>query len=1322
MIRREWFLLLSVGVLLTQRSSVSAVSSGISPSFPSVAVGQSVQFSALLSPVPGSALVWGAGGSTGGSAKAGAISQNGLYTAPAVVPAQNPVQIVASSGTVSVSTYLSVLAPGPSIISVTPNPLRVGNYTASIQGSGFQAGATVVVTSGSGSVQMSSSSVSPTSIVALGYQGPGTSATFCVRNPGSAYSNSITVPVGTSSISPSAPSLPVGQTLQFTALLAGVTSGGATWSAGGVVGGNPKVGTIASTGGYTAPASMPSQNPVQIIASNGSASASTYVTILAAGPTITAASPNPLPVGSYTATIQGSGFQPGAAVFVDSGGGGVQLSSISVNPSSITALGYQGPATSATFTVKNPGSAFSNSLTVPVGNGSVGYSLTVVGGAGSGTFTAGTVVTIMANVPTGQAFGSWSGAAVQSAAASTTTITMPAANTTVTANYITAYTLTVVAGVGGGSYPAGSVVTITANPPSGGTSFSGWTGASVLSASSPQTTLTMPAVNTTLTANYTATTIPFPVSGHPRLWLTGKDLPHLQSWATAGNSIYQQGIVPLLNQAVSVYQTQFFPNGAPNPNYPDPGDTQGYTGLLTEEYAVVLAFNSLIDSDPGARIHYAQYARNLFMYAMNQAARGHLAGAPFRDPMFATYNRANGTGEEWPLVFDWIYNACDDQGTPLLSANDKLTVRNVFLLWASDCLNATTEGGDHPAPIGVTNSLQLLPGNLPYRLASNNYYLGHARLLTMMALSIDPGDDPPVVPNSPSGQLGNSLRSYIPNATGAWLFQEFAMMGDPMVVANAYRVGGTGAGFGLASGGLPPEGMLYGHSFGFLLGQLLALQTAGFNSVGASGPQIKLIGAPVWDRYVAGFLASLTPAAQIFPTQSYLGPLYQFASYGDLLRLWATPEVMQPFSLLALLEQQNGQTTHLDAARWIAVNAPEGGAANLMTRINQPWSYSPTASILYYLLLDPGAPAAPDPRPSLPTTFYDAPAGRLLARTDWTANATLFNYRASWNSIDHQLGDGGQFELFRKGEWLTKEMSNYDSNDLGLTTVYHNTLSLQNWCANGTPNLNWFEPAEWASGSQWILGLNAGDPTTIASAGLGYAFAASNLTNLYNRPNIYTPTSGATNVTQATRSILWLNSDYIVIYDRATTLNSGLFKRFNLSMVTSPAISGNVATETLASGQQLFLQTVLPSNPSMASANLAPGLNAIAQLEPTQYVVTVEDPARPKDARFLHVLQGADPGAPMATATYLQSAGGTGFDGAAFGSAAVFFPVFATTPFLGASFSVPTGIHTMLVTGLAPNASFTVTVSDSGSGKTIGVAPTGTDATTDAAGLLRLTF
>ncbi|MGO4881473.1 MAG: InlB B-repeat-containing protein [Bryobacteraceae bacterium] len=108
----------------------------------------------------------------------------------------------------------------------------------------------------------------------------------------------------------------------------------------------------------------------------------------------------------------------------------------------------------------------------------------MINGSGSGTYATGTVVTIAANPPpNGQTFLDWSGAAVQNADASTIALTMPAANTTVTATYSSspAYTLTVVNGTGSGQYTAGTVVNISANPPPAGEVFAGWTGAAVQS-------------------------------------------------------------------------------------------------------------------------------------------------------------------------------------------------------------------------------------------------------------------------------------------------------------------------------------------------------------------------------------------------------------------------------------------------------------------------------------------------------------------------------------------------------------------------------------------------------------------------------------------------------------------------------------------------------------------------------------------------------------------------------------------------------------------------------------------------------------------------
>jgi hypothetical protein len=459
------------------------------------------------------------------------------------------------------------------------------------------------------------------------------------------------------------------------------------------------------------------------------------------------------------------------------------------------------------------------------------------------------------------------------------------------------------------------------------------------------------------------------------------------------------------------------------------------------------------------------------------------------------------------------------------------------------------------------------------------------------------------------------------------------------------------------------------------------------------------------------------------------------AAYGDLLRNWVSPDFIRPFALLGLLDQENGQTNHLDAARWFSVNVLEGGSAALVQRINNPWTWGATDSLMYLLLLDPNAAPATDPRPAFPTLFYDPAAGRILAHTDWTPNATTFDYRASWISINHQDGGSGEFGLFRKGEFLTTEMSNYDNGGggNGTSTTFHNTLGLQNDCA-GCASVNWAtqgvdQPA-WLNGSQWMENENAGDPSTAMSNGPGYVYAASNLTNLYNKPHgedyqqngQWMVTAPITDITQATRSILWLNNDYIVVYDRATSMETGLFKRFNMSLPSQPTISGDTATSTTPGGQELYVQTLLPANATQSAYNGAVTLSPLADLAPMVYIYQVQDSTNPSDTRFLHVVQGADPGAPMAQATYVQSAGGTAFDGAVFGSSAVYFPQSAGTPFAGATFNSPAGVHAVYITGLTPNVGYGVSVQSSGAGNVVNVITSGASATTDAAGVLVVTF
>jgi hypothetical protein len=1052
---------------------------------------------------------------------------------------------------------------------------------------------------------------------------------------------------------PNKQSVTLGQSVQFSATGTGVSNPYLTWWVNGQQGGNPSYGRISAQGLYTAPTALPAKNPF-------------YVTVIyqtSSGVKVASSSVTLLNGPPVITTVTPNPLVVGTDNLTVNGTGFLQGAVIQQT----TAAGTASLAT--TF------------------NSSYALQATV-------TETAVQTVTFVVVNPDGQTSGPCK----------------------VQVNANQAYPLTVINGTGSGNYQAGTPVTVTTNPPAGST-FVNWSGATFQNPNALSTSFTMPNGPTTVTANYTLNaTIPYPVSSHPRLWVTQNDELKLQAWAVPSNPVYN-AMQALLGTCVGNYNNAFFPGGQPNPNYPDAGDTQGYGLITTEPNALVLAFNSLIDPSATNRITYAQMARNLLMYAMNQAVQGPLAGAPFRDPQFPTYNRSRATGEKWPLIVDWLYCAKDANGINILTAQDKATIRNVFLLWCSECNNVNTAGQNWP---GGTTNTNLLPGGQPYRYASNNYYLGHARDVTMMALCMDPSDDPPINPNLSAATLGNTLRSYILNATGSWLYQEYAMMGEPSQVPADYGLQSQGGTFGIASGGLPPEGEFYGESYGSILGQLLALQTAGFNNQVYSGPQIKLIGAPVWDRYVTGMMSSLTPSPVTPPNELYLGPIYQLANYGDTLRIYPSPDYMQPFALLSLLEGEQGQTTHLNAARWFTLDAVLGTQQNYLHNISDPWTWGVDDSILAYMMLDPSMPvsSATDPRPTFPLAFFDPAAGRVLAHSDWGPNNTMFDYRASWITINHQNGDGGQFELYRNGEWLTKEMSNYDNNGVGQTTYFHNTLGLQNWCANGTPDLQWFEGGLWANGSQWMEGMNAGDPSTISSNGTGYAYASSNLTNLYNRPDS-SPSNAAMDITQATRSILWLNNDYIVVYDRATSVHPGLFKRFNLSLTTNPTINGNVATETMADGQNLFVQSLLPANASITSVYAAGKLNPIADTEPTQYVMMIQDPTLPSDTRFLTVLQGANSGVAMTPATRLTSATGTPFDGAMFGANAVFFPV-SVGAITTTSFTVPSTVTTLIITGLTPGATYGVSEVTGANGKTITLTPGGAGSIADSGGLLKM--
>lgn len=99
----------------------------------------------------------------------------------------------------------------------------------------------------------------------------------------------------TVAITPTTMSLQVGATQQFTATVSNVTNTAVTWQVNGVAGGNATVGTISSSGLYTAPASVPTPATVTVAAvsqADSTKSGSATVTVTAPPPiTVTVAPP-----------------------------------------------------------------------------------------------------------------------------------------------------------------------------------------------------------------------------------------------------------------------------------------------------------------------------------------------------------------------------------------------------------------------------------------------------------------------------------------------------------------------------------------------------------------------------------------------------------------------------------------------------------------------------------------------------------------------------------------------------------------------------------------------------------------------------------------------------------------------------------------------------------------------------------------------------------------------------------------------------------------------------------------------------------------------
>src|SRR5579872_1976371 len=367
----------------------------INPSYTTVGVNGTVQYQATVTGLANTSVTWSVVGVGGGNATYGTITTAGLYKAPAAIPANGiTVTALCSDKKTSATVYVAVEPPGPSITTITPNPIPVGSYSITVKGTSFKPGA-IVRTPG---VNLTTTYVNSTTLTTGGYHATAETVNFQVQNPGTLWGAPFPVPFVASgppqaqTISPTTATVKLGATQQFTS--AGATS----WTA--------TAGIVSNTGLYTAPANMPASPSVTVTATGPGGTASATVTLQALSLQTIAPTAVSLNLGAtqqftsagattWTATsgaVNSSGFYTAPATMPASG------------TDTVTATGPQGSA-SATVTLNPPtpvitGVGSNGQLplglfsTTVTGTGFVATSVAMLNGAALGTTLSNGILTV----------------------------------------------------------------------------------------------------------------------------------------------------------------------------------------------------------------------------------------------------------------------------------------------------------------------------------------------------------------------------------------------------------------------------------------------------------------------------------------------------------------------------------------------------------------------------------------------------------------------------------------------------------------------------------------------------------------------------------------------------------------------------------------------------------------------------------------------------------------------------------------------------------------------------------------------------------------
>jgi hypothetical protein len=332
---------------------ICAATNSITPPAATVSLGQTQLFIASYCLAAGVGITWDVNGIIGGNSSLGMIvnttANAALYSAPADLPATNPVTIHATAGPATASAAVTLtsnigVAVSPRTATVATTQRK--SFSATVTNTsdtavlwsinGTPNGNTAVgqicvsgsnpcaapVAATSGAVDFlapaSVPTVNPVTLTATSHADNSKSGTATVTITGASGGVSITVSPVYAFVAPSGAQL---NTMQFFAFVTGSSNANVTWTVqSGVAGqgcGGTACGSVNASGLYTAPSNAPSPNAIVVTATSGanptkSASATIAIT---SGPAIEIILPSSVMAGAvegFPLELQGLNFVPGS--------------------------------------------------------------------------------------------------------------------------------------------------------------------------------------------------------------------------------------------------------------------------------------------------------------------------------------------------------------------------------------------------------------------------------------------------------------------------------------------------------------------------------------------------------------------------------------------------------------------------------------------------------------------------------------------------------------------------------------------------------------------------------------------------------------------------------------------------------------------------------------------------------------------------------------------------------------------------------------------------------------------------------------------------